>query len=122
MNQRHALFLFISFLLFGCASISEKPDPVLGTWDYEIHELPRGEPIGEMIITKEDGVYAVVLKTAQGETSLENLVIEGDTLVDALYPYRNFQVKLTGTFTENTYEGTMSANQYEFRMTATKRE
>jgi len=68
-------------LISGCATLYEKPDPVVGQWEFELPGTPQGDLEGTLTIHKEDGVYLGFVTFTGTEYELNNLSIEANGLL-----------------------------------------
>jgi len=115
-------FLVVSVLFGGCATLDYKPDPIVGVWDYELFNLPQGEPIGFFTISKSDEGYSMVLTSPKADMDVEEVSIEGDAIVGGYFASQGYTIDVRGKFEANSFEGKIDAEGNVFRMTATKRE
>ncbi len=122
MTKNLLLSISIALITYGCATLNVASDPTVGVWDYELHNLPRGEPIGELIITKNGDGHTVVMINPRNEFPLQEAAIEGNALVSGFFNSEGYKIDVTGTFEEDTFEGQIDAEGNTFRMTATKQE
>ncbi len=118
MFKKFFIFIGTFALAVGCATIDSKPDPFVGVWDYELHYLPQGEPLGIMTITQTNDGYSVSLN----ENSLKDVAFEGNALVSGYFIGQGYHVDVKGTFDGNNFEGMIDAEGNTFRMTAVKQE
>ena len=116
----HALGL--SVLILGCSTLDERVDPLVGVWDYEIFNLPRGEPVGYFTLSKIDDQYNLVLSNAKGLLEVEDVSIEKECIVGGQFVSEGYTIDLRGVFDGNTFEGNIDAEGNVFRMEALKRE
>ncbi len=121
-----ALVLLLSltaFLLTGCATLYQQQDPLVGAWDYELYNLPRGEPLGVMTIEKIEEGYSIKLVNSAGEEyNLKEVSVEGNALTGGHFRAEGYIVVATGIFEEGSFEGQLDVRGNVFRMTATQRE
>ncbi len=103
-------------------------DPAVGTWAYSL-ETPQGSQGGDMVITKENGLYKGVLTSDDGspDTDMNNLSFRDGTLAfdfDIDAGGQSVQVVVTGTIDGNSYEATATASvggqSFEMTWIATK--
>ena len=118
MYQKFFLYLCIASLISACATTSPTPDPLVGVWDYELHHLPQGEPIGIMTISKTEDGYAISLN----ENILKDVAFEDNKLVSGHFIGEGYHVDVKGTFEGSSFEGMIDAKGNTFRMTAVKQE
>ena len=103
-------------MISGCATLYEKPDPVVGQWEFELPGTPQGDLEGTLTIHKEDGVYSGFLTYSGTESDLNDLTIEGNHLVSGNYDYQGYLIELTAVFEgeavtgEHSAEGGMALN------------
>ena len=117
------LLSLTAFLLTGCATPYQQQDPLVGAWDYEMHNLPRGEPLGVMTIEKIEEGYSIKLVDSAGrEYNLKEVSVEGNALTGGHFRAAGYTVVATGIFEEGSFEGQLHVRGYVFRMTATQRE
>lgn len=125
MTQKLSISLFLLLLAVGCATTQTKPDPLVGAWDYELHYLPQGEPLGVMTISKTEEGYAVNLKNSTDTNNGNELIdvaIEANAITAGHFFAQGYKIDVTGTFEGNQFEGKIDAEGNTFRMTAIKQE
>lgn len=118
MYQKLLFYLCIASLISACATTSSTPDPFIGVWDYELHYLPQGEPLGIMTISKTEDGYSVTMN----DNILKDVAFEGDALVSGNFTASGYYVDVKGSFEGNNFEGMIDAEGNTFRMTALKQE
>ena len=118
MLKKFSIFICTLALAVGCATVDSKPDPFVGIWDYELHYLPQGEPLGVMTINKTEDGYSVSLN----ENILKDVAFEDNKLVSGHFIGQGYHVDVKGTFEGNSFEGMIDAEGNTFRMTAVKQE
>ena len=116
------LALCLSVLILGCSTLDERVDPLVGVWDYEIFNLPRGEPVGYFTLSKIDDQYNLVLSNAKGLLEVEDVSIEKERIVGGQFVSEGYTIDLRGVFDGNTFDGNIDAEGNVFRMEALKRE
>ena len=92
----------------------EKPDPVVGQWEFEFQNLRQGDPEGTLTIHKEDGVYSGFFTYSGTEYDLNNLTIEGNHLVSSNFNYQGYSMELTAVFEGEAVTGESSAQGRAF--------
>ena len=122
MLSKLLLALGLSVLILGCSTLDERIDPLVGVWDYEIFNLPRGEPVGYFTLSKIDDQYNLVLSNAKGLLEVEDVSIEKERIVGGQFVSEGYTIDLRGVFDGNTFEGNIDAEGNVFRMEALKRE
>ena len=122
MLSKLLLALGLSVLILGCSTLDERVDPLVGVWDYEIFNLPRGEPLGYFTLSKIDDQYNLVLSNAKGLLEVEDVSIEKERIVGGQFVSEGYTIDLRGVFDGNTFEGNIDAEGNVFRMEALKRE
>ena len=122
MLSKLLLALGLSVLILGCSTLDERVDPLVGVWDYEIFNLPRGEPVGYFTLSKIDDQYNLVLSNAKGSLKVEDVSIEKERIVGGQFVSEGYTIDLRGVFDGNTFEGNIDAEGNVFRMEALKRE
>ena len=122
MLSKLLLALGLSVLILGCSTLDERVDPLVGVWDYEIFNLPRGEPVGYFTLSKIDDQYNLVLSNAKGLLEVEDVSIEKECIVGGQFVSEGYTIDLRGVFDGNTFEGNIDAEGNVFRMEALKRE
>ena len=122
MLSKLLLALCLSVLILGCSTLDERVDPLVGVWDYEIFNLPRGEPVGYFTLSKIDDQYNLVLSNAKGLLEVEDVSIEKERIVGGQFVSEGYTIDLRGVFDGNTFDGNIDAEGNVFRMEALKRE
>ena len=122
MLSKLLLALCLSVLILGCSTLDERVDPLVGVWDYEIFNLPRGEPVGNFTLSKIDDQYNLVLSNTKGLLEVEDVSIEKERIVGGQFVSEGYTIDLRGVFDGNTFEGNIDAEGNVFRMEALKRE
>ena len=125
MFQKTIIGLCLIAFAAGCATTQSKPDPFAGIWDYELHYLPQGEPLGIMTIQKTEDGYSVVMKgsnVTNDGNSLIDPAIKDNALTSGHFFAQGYKINVTGTFDGNEFEGMLDAEGNTFRMTAVKQE
>ena len=122
MLSKLLLALGLSVLILGCSTLDERVEPLVGVWDYEIFNLPRGEPVGYFALSKIDDQYNLVLSNAKGLLEVEDVSIEKERIVGGQFVSEGYTIDLRGVFEGNTFEGNIDAEGNVFRMEALKRE
>ena len=91
-------------------------------WEYVIRDLPDGDATGIFTIAKSgDGYVGVISSANLGDAQMKNLVIENDNL-QCNFEAMGYSVGMSGTFEGNSFNGAISAEGYDFPMTAVKKE
>ena len=117
-----AIMLVLLVSSFSVSPVAKKFNPV-GTWDYEIMEVPPEYAVGFMIIEKADDGIAVSMGAD------ENYRMEGE---DVEYNKKKKSLTFTlhveyeavtvsGTFEKDTFSGTVSLSQGEFDIKGNRR-
>ena len=114
--------LGLSLFILGCSTLDKRVDTLVGVWDYEIFNLPRGEPVGYFTLSKIDDQYNLVLSNAKGLLEVEDVSIEKERIVGGQFVSEGYTIDLRGVFDGNTFEGNIDAEGNVFRMEALKRE
>lgn len=114
--------LSLSLFILGCSTLDKRVDTLVGVWDYEIFNLPRGEPVGYFTLSKIDDQYNLVLSNAKGLLEVEDVSIEKECIVGGQFVSEGYTIDLRGVFDGNTFEGNIDAEGNVFRMEALKRE
>ncbi len=122
MTNKLLLLISSLILLAGCATTSIQVDPVVGTWNHKIENLPRGDPEGSFTIRKNGDGYEGSISNSQGPTEMSDIEISGSTLEDSNFEAQGYSIQMTGTFEGETFTGKISTQGYEFPMTATRAE
>ena len=122
MIKSSFLILTIACLAVGCATVNTPTDPVLGSWDYELHNIPEGEPLGTMVVTKSDEGYTIMISNGTSEIPLQDAAITGNKLIAGYFNYRQYQVEVTGIFEAGTFTGQIKVGRDVFKMTGTRNE
>ena len=123
-NMHSKLLLALGFAVFilGCSTLDERVDPLVGVWDYEIFNLPRGEPVGYFTLSKVDDQYNLVLTSPKRQMEVKDVSIEGERIADGRFVSEGYTIDLRGAFDGNAFEGSINAEGNVFRMAAFKRE
>lgn len=115
---RKLIFLVLYGLLLGCATIVDSTDLTLGKWNYELFNLPYGEPRGVLTVeAKQDG-HKVTMRSPANTFDLTNVEIVGNQLVRGYFKSGGYDIKVSGIFEEDYFEGQIDAEGNVFRMTA----
>jgi hypothetical protein len=121
---RNFAMLFAAILAFSsCASTKIAKDPhapYLGNWNYVVEEFPM-DIDGTLIISKTDGVLKGTLGNPMGEGDLDKISIE-ENIMKAEIEADGTLFELEGTFTGNTYLGSLLVMGAEFVMKMEKQE
>jgi len=107
MINRLFIILVSIVVLSGCVTMSRKVDPLVGTWNHKIENLPRGEPEG-------------AITNSRGTNEITGIEISGNVLEVGHFEADGYQIKITGTFEGDSFTGNISTQGYEFPMTATR--
>jgi hypothetical protein len=124
--KKTTCFLFVLFsiaLLMSCASTkSAKENSPAGEWDYSIKGTPDGDFTGVMTITKTDDGYTGNLATSMGTLPFTaTRYLKENNKIEAEFEYSGMPVVLTGVITGPTMTGSVATGNYEFPLTATKK-
>jgi hypothetical protein len=123
-THRNFAMLFAAILAFSsCASTKIAKDPhapYLGNWDYAVEEFPM-DIDGTLIILKTDGVLKGTLSNPMGEGDLDKISIKENIMKAEIDADGNL-VELEGTFTGNTYLGSLLVMGAEYVMKMEKQE
>lgn len=112
-----ALFLFI---VTSCGTAKVVIDPYIGAWSLTTTGTPQGDVKSTMTITKaDDNTYAGSVVSDMGSFSLKNLSIVNGQLT-SYFEMQDMKFDLTGTFTDNTFNGLVSFPEGEYTTTGTK--
>ena len=120
MINRLFIILVSIVVLSGCVTMSLKVDPLVGTWNHKIENLPRGEPEGNFTINKEGEDYSGAITNSRGTNEITGIEISGNVLEVGHFEADGYQIKITGTFEGDSFTGNISTQGYEFPMTATR--
>ena len=112
------LVLFIAGLLCGCATIVDTTDPTLGKWNYELFNLPYGEPKGLLIVEAQGDTHKITMRSPANTFNLTEVEIIGNRLVGGYFRSGGYNIKVSGTFEEDYFDGQIDAEGNIFRMTA----
>ncbi len=118
MMSKNIILLFVAtFLSYGCATLQTKVDPFVGEWEYEIRNLPQGEPNGVLTVTKTKDGYAGIM----GTNNLNDFAIEGNEIVSGDFQAQGYRVELTGRFEGDVFTGQINAASMDFPMTGMRK-
>ena len=62
-SMSRILVLLIAGILYGCATIVDTTDPTLGKWNYELFNLPYGEPKGVLIVEAQGDAHKITMRS-----------------------------------------------------------
>jgi len=120
---KHLVILLITAALFsGCATMNQQADPTVGQWEFQLYDLPRGNPIGVFTIIKEGDEYLGTVVNTEGEYPFSEVVIEGNQLVNANFVVRRYSCEFSGVFEGDAFTGQVNADGNIFTMTAVRKE
>ena len=114
---RNSVLLIIG-VLCGCATIVDTTDRTLGNWKYELFDLPYGEPKGVLIVEAREDTHKITMRSPANTFNLTEVEIIGNQLVAGYFRSGGYNIKVSGTFEENYFEGQIDAEGNIFRMTA----
>ena len=120
MIQRVMIFMIAAFVAYACATSKKAVDISIGEWEYVVMGTPDGDAKGTLRIAKEGDNYSGTLRRDQGDTPLNDIVIENDELV-ATFNIDGYTIDITGQFTGDTFTGKCSVEYNEFPMTAVRK-
>jgi hypothetical protein len=125
MRKTTKLYLSFGFiillLLAGCAATRSGKNSIVGSWKYELKELPAGQNSGMMIISKKGEGFACHVKTDEGyELDFESFTVTDNKLVSYYYQEDGSRVDVTGTFSGNQFNGSAAAAGMTITVTATR--
>tara|TARA_B100000900_G_C20406235_1_gene644899 strand:- start:95 stop:469 length:375 start_codon:yes stop_codon:yes gene_type:complete len=112
------LVLLIPGIVYGCATIVDTTDPTLGKWNYELFNLPYGEPKGVLIIEAKADSHKITMRSPANTFNLTEVEIIGNRLVRGYFRSGGYNIKVSGTFEEDYFDGQIDAEGNIFRMTA----
>jgi len=114
-------FIFIILLFTGCAATKTSKSSVVGTWKYELKEMPDGQNTGMMIISKKGEGLTCHVKTDEGyELDFESFVVKAGKLESYYYNGDGSRVDVTGSFSGNEFKGSASAGGMTITVTASR--
>ena len=112
---KNLLMLFVvTILLSGCATLNEKPNPLVGQWKFQFSNLRQGDPNAILAISKEAGVYSGTITNSNGEYELTDLLIEADNSMTANFQYQGNSVAFSAVFDGNSISGQTSTRNRTF--------
>ena len=112
------LVLLIAGLLCGCATIVDTTDPTVGKWNYDLFNLPYGEPKGVLIVEAQGDTHKITMRSPANTFNLTAVEIIGNRLVGGYFRSVGNNIKISGTFEEDYFDGQIDAEGNIFRMTA----
>ena len=112
------LVFLIAGMLCGCATIVDTADPTLGKWNYELFNLPYGEPKGVLIVEAHGDAHKITMRSPANTFNLTEVEIIGNRLGGGYFRSGGYNIKVSGTFIGNYFEGQIDAEGNVFRMTA----
>ena len=112
------LVLFIAGVLCGCATIVDTTDPTLGKWNYELFNLPYGEPKGVLIVEAQGDTHKITMRSPANTFNLTEVEIIGNRLVGGSFRSGGYDIRVSGTFEEDHFDGQIDAEGNIFRMIA----
>lgn len=121
MIQKVMIFMIAIFISYGCAVSKKAVDISIGEWEYVVIGTPDGDKEGTLSIVKDGDNYTGTLSREEGDTPLNNVVIENDELV-ATFDIDGYTIDITGKFVGNTFTGKVSVEYNEFPMTAVRKQ
>ena len=110
--------LLIAGILCGCATIVDTTDRPLGKWNYELFNLPYGEPKGVLIVEAQGDAHKITMRSPANTFNLTEVEIIGNRLVGGHFRSGGYNIKVSGNFEEDYFEGQIDAEGNVFRMTA----
>lgn len=107
--------LFVAtILLSGCATLNEKPDPLVGQWKFQFSNLRQGDPNAVLAISKEAGVYSGTITNSNGELELTDVLVEAGNSLTANFQYQGYSVAFSAQFDGNAISGQSDVNNRTF--------
>jgi hypothetical protein len=119
MTKKIMILAFIAVWVAGCATTKKMADTLVGDWEYTVTGTPEGDFTGILTLLKEGDGYAGVLKAANQETPLKNVVIEGNKLTSN-FDYMSYTVNMAGVIEGESMTGEMTVDYNGFPFTAKK--
>lgn len=114
------IILLPLIFLAGCATTKLQVDPVVGVWNHEIKNLPRGEPIGSFELSKNGDGYTGSITSPRGTSEITNIEVSGNSLQSGYFEAEGYNIEISGAFEGDTFTGKISTQGYDFPMTATR--
>jgi len=106
---KNLLLLVVATALFaGCATIYEKPDPLVGQWEFQFSNLPQGDPNAVLTITKNGEGYSGTVANTNEEFVLNDVVVDGGNSLSANFQNQGRQVEFSAAFDGNSITGQIS--------------
>ncbi len=110
MRKIYLIFM-LAIVSAGCAGTRKVVYSPVGTWEYVVTGTPSGDTNGTFMITKTDDVFAGSFKSVEyGESAMENLYYAEGKITCQFY-LSGIDLSMMGTFTGDTYSGTIDAGQ-----------
>lgn len=122
MIKNLLLLLVTTVLISGCATMNEKPDPLVGQWKFQFSNLPQGDPNAILAIIKDGGVYSGTITNSTGEYELKDLLIEAESSLTANFQYQNNTVEFSAVFDGNVVSGQSSVRNRTFNFSGERTE
>ncbi len=122
MKTRIATYVaFCAALLFmgGCAASKVSQNSPAGAWNYTVKNTPEGNLSGTMNILQNGDGYTGNLSSNAGTVDLSNVTIEDNQLSSNFY-MQGTNIQLIGTFSGNTFTGSVDAGGQSFPIEATR--
>ena len=121
MRMHFATYVILFTLLFivGCAASKVARNGPVGAWEYTVKNTPSGSLSGTMNIMQEGEAYSGNLTTSSGTIDLNNVSIEDDKL-SSTFNYQGTPLELTGSFSEDTFTGSVDGGGQTFPVEATR--
>ncbi len=119
MIKKVLLLAIIAVWVAGCASTKNATKSYLGNWEYTVKNTPEGDFTGIMVLSRDGDHYTGALKSSEGQTPFQNVVIDGNNL-SCNFDYMGYNIILKGIFEGETLTGNMSVEYNNFPFTAHK--
>ncbi len=108
-----------ALVLAGCATAKMAKNSPSGAWNYTVMNTPDGNVTGTMTIQQEGEGYTGTLTSPAGTTELNNVTVEDQQLSSSFY-YQGTPLRLSGSFSGDTFTGSVDGGGQSFSMEATR--
>jgi hypothetical protein len=119
MIKKILFMAIITVWMAGCASTKNASRSYLGDWEYIVKNTPEGDFTGILTLSKDGDNYTGALKSADNQTPLQNVVIDGNNL-SCTFDYMGYNIILKGIFEGEILNGNMTVEYNDFPFTAHK--
>lgn len=115
-----AFLLSLFFMLSSCSTGKKLVYTPAGNWEYSVKGTPMGDMEGTFVLSNESGKFSGYFDTEEGRGEMKDLTVDGNNMSCKFNAF-GYSVDMKGLFEGESFSGTVSAQGYDFPVTAIRK-